>query len=144
MGSKDADLKETKTPIEALCEGGSCPIEGLSARSHMAKQNGVCRRSLLCDSRKTCKGPMVQSKVVCRRLFALESKEATRSSLPCVYWPGGRLLQAIKKLWLNRRLVCNQPLLCGLKHALRDQMFKRKKACKKPLHNEPCEAKGVI
>ena len=45
---KYVDSKGIKTPIEALCEVGSYPIEGLPSRGHMAKRKGVCRRSLPC------------------------------------------------------------------------------------------------
>ena len=47
LGSKDADSKGIKVPIEDLCEGGFYPVEGLPARGHMAKRKGACRRSLL-------------------------------------------------------------------------------------------------
>ena len=48
LGLKYADSKGIKTPIEALYEGGSCPIEGFPDRGYMAKRKAVCRRSLPC------------------------------------------------------------------------------------------------
>ena len=137
----------------------------------MAKRKGVCRRSLLCDFKQTCKRSLLKRKLARREPHAQtkgvtktciegftrpkrrinvepvfegshipkrrkhaggkrnnqrnpekrplppESKESTGGSLPCACWPGGSLLRARRKLWLNQNLyVASHHFLNQSKH----------------------------